>query len=116
MVGVAPRGKNIYLCTSANQQVPSGILFSNHGLPQTTDFAFVNGGYYTENGLKGILTKNTATGDVNGDGYVTSADITAIYDVLLGTDNQFEATADVNGDGYVTSADVTAVYDILLGN
>ena len=55
-------------------------------------------------------------GDVNGDGFVTSADVTAIYDVLLGTDNQFEATADVNGDGYVTSADVTAVYDILLGN
>ena len=56
------------------------------------------------------------TGDVNGDGFVTSADVTAIYDVLLGTDNQFESTADVNNDGYVTSADVTAVYDILLGN
>ena len=55
-------------------------------------------------------------GDVNGDGFVTSADVTAIYDVLLGTDMTFEATADVNGDGYVTSADVTAVYDILLGN
>ena len=55
-------------------------------------------------------------GDVNGDGYVTSADVTAIYDVLLGTDMTFEAAADVNGDGYVTSADVTAVYDILLGN
>ena len=54
-------------------------------------------------------------GDVNGDGFVTSADVTAIYDVLLGTDMTFEATADVNGDGYVTSADVTAVYDILLG-
>ena len=55
-------------------------------------------------------------GDVNCDGYVTSADVTAIYDVLLGIDNTFQATADVNGDGYVTSADVTAVYDILLGN
>ena len=56
------------------------------------------------------------TGDVNGDGYVTSADVTAIYDVMLGTDDTFQSTADVNGDGYVTSADVTAVYDILLGN
>ena len=55
-------------------------------------------------------------GDVNGDGFVTSADVTAIYDVLLGTDLTFQATADVNGDGYVTSADVTAIYDILLGN
>ena len=55
-------------------------------------------------------------GDVNGDGFVTSADVTAIYDVLLGTDMTFEATADVNGDGFVSSADVTAVYDVLLGN
>jgi hypothetical protein len=54
-------------------------------------------------------------GDVNGDGYVTSADVTAVYDVILGVDNQFEATADVNGDGYVTSADVTAIYDVILG-
>ena len=55
-------------------------------------------------------------GDVNGDGFVTSADVTAVYDVMLGTDNQFASTADVNGDGYVTSADVTAIYDIMLGN
>ena len=55
-------------------------------------------------------------GDVNGDGFVTSADVTSIYDILLGINNTFATTADVNGDGYVTSADVTAVYDILLGN
>ena len=55
-------------------------------------------------------------GDVNGDGYVTSADVTAVYDVMLGTDLTFQSTADVNGDGYVTSADVTMVYDIMLGN
>ena len=55
-------------------------------------------------------------GDVNGDGFVTSADVTAVYDVMLGTDLTFQATADVNGDGYVTSADVTMVYDIMLGN
>ena len=54
-------------------------------------------------------------GDVNGDGYVTSADVTAVYDVMLGTDLTFQSTADVNGDGYVTSADVTMVYDIMLG-
>ena len=58
----------------------------------------------------------TVPGDVNGDGYVTSADVTAIYDILLGINNTFQSTADVNGDCYVTSADVTFVYDILLGN
>ncbi|MBR5640067.1 MAG: RagB/SusD family nutrient uptake outer membrane protein [Muribaculaceae bacterium] len=54
--------------------------------------------------------------DVNGDGYVTSADVTAIYDVLLGEDNVlYIYTADVNGDGAVTAADITEVYDVLLG-
>ena len=55
-------------------------------------------------------------GDVNCDGHVTAADITAIYDYLLNGDQTYITTIDVNGDGNVTSADITAVYDILLGN
>ena len=56
-------------------------------------------------------------GDVNGDGVVTSIDITAIYNYLLNGDETFPLyRLDVNGDGYVTSVDVTAVYDVLLGN
>ncbi len=54
-------------------------------------------------------------GDVNGDGVVTAADVTALYDSMLGNvpgGDQF----DVNGDGVVTAADVTALYDYLLGN
>ena len=54
-------------------------------------------------------------GDVNGDGFVTSADVTAIYDVLLGIDYTYEANADVNNDNAVTSADVTEVYGVILG-
>ena len=53
--------------------------------------------------------------DVNGDGYITSADVTVVYDILLGVSNTFESTADVNGDGYITSADVTSLFGILLG-
>ena len=56
------------------------------------------------------------TGDTNQDGFVTSADVTAIYDILLGVNNTYVDACDVNGDGYITSADVTAIYDILLGN
>ncbi len=55
-------------------------------------------------------------GDVNGDGNITAADVTAVYDVLLGNNSEFEANADVNGDGSVTASDVTFIYDILLGN
>ena len=57
--------------------------------------------------------KNPVVGDVNEDGEVTSADITALYDMLLS--NIFFDAGDVDGDGSVTSADITAVYNILLG-
>ena len=59
--------------------------------------------------------KNPVEGDVNDDGVVTSADITALYNYLLDSDYQYYETSDVDGDGEVTSADITAVYNILLG-
>lgn len=52
--------------------------------------------------------------DVNCDGAITSADVTALYDNMLNNDQTFIATADVNGDGAITSADVTAIYEVLL--
>ena len=57
---------------------------------------------------------NALIGDVNGDGTVTAADITALYDYLLNGDTSSLLNGDVNGDGDITSADVTSVYDILL--
>ncbi|MBP5687895.1 MAG: phosphodiester glycosidase family protein [Muribaculaceae bacterium] len=55
------------------------------------------------------------TGDVNGDGTVTAADITSLYDFLLNGDTSQLLNGDVNGDGDITAADITSVYDILLG-
>lgn len=61
--------------------------------------------------------KYPVEGDVNDDGFLTSADITAIYSYLLDSDEaDYYENIDVDGDGEVTSADVTAVYNILLGN
>ena len=54
-------------------------------------------------------------GDVNNDGVVTSADITALYDILLGVSLSNIQRADANRDNAITSADVTRVYDLLLG-
>ncbi len=54
-------------------------------------------------------------GDVNNDGAVTSADVTAIYDFLLNSDTSSIISGDVNNDGNITAADVTAIYNILLG-
>lgn len=55
-------------------------------------------------------------GDVNGDGNVTAADVTALYDFMLNNDNSHIVNGDQTGDGQITAADVTAVYTILLSN
>lgn len=117
VAGVAPSGKNIYRWTTSNQAEPTGIIFSNYGWPQTSDMVFVNGGYYNESGLLGVLEAKpvAADGDVNGDGEVTAADVTALYDYLLNNDTSNLQNGDQNGDGEITAADVTAVYNILLG-
>ena len=53
--------------------------------------------------------------DVDGDGHVTSADVTLIYNFLLGYSSKKTTSYDVNGDGEVTSADITAIYNVILG-
>ena len=58
-------------------------------------------------------------GDVNLDGNITSADVTALYNYLLygdyGDSNHI-ATSDTNGDGIITIADITTLYNRILGN
>ena len=99
---------------------PTGIIFNN-GSTQTKDLEYVAGGVYN---LAGKLlytvpaggSNTPVAGDVNGDGNVTAADITALYDVLLNNDYTNAVNFDQNGDGNVTAADVTAVYDVMLGS
>lgn len=61
-------------------------------------------------------TKASVEGDVNGDGKVTSVDITALYNYLLDGDDSALVNGDQDGDGKITSVDVTVIYNILLGN
>lgn len=67
-----------------------------------------------DNLLKG--QKSWVYGDVNGDGVVTAADITELYNFLLNNDDSHIVNGDMNGDGNITAADITAVYDVLLGS
>ena len=54
--------------------------------------------------------------DVNGDGAVTSADITTIYSILLfGEQVNYGEHLDPNFDGYINSADISSIYDVILG-
>jgi formylglycine-generating enzyme required for sulfatase activity len=63
-----------------------------------------------------VAVNASVYGDVNGDGAVTVADATAIYNYLLSEDDTFLATCDVDGDGFVTVADITIIYNVILGS
>lgn len=55
-------------------------------------------------------------GDVDGDGHVSSVDVTALYNFLLNGDTSSLVNGDQDGDGHVSSVDITFVYNILLGS
>ncbi len=59
--------------------------------------------------------QGAVAGDVNGDGDVTAADITALYTFLLTGDDSEIVNGDQDADGDITTHDVTTVYSILLG-
>ena len=121
-------GSSGYYCSAQSQVVN---LAANS--TQNVEFAFTNLDYnetyfvifYYYNNGELVRINSTASrkvespydvNDVNQDGSVTAADITAIYDVLLGNGNRYLPYSDVNGDGSVTAADITAIYNTILGN
>ena len=69
-----------------------------------------------------IEAETTLAGDVNSDGYITIADVTALVNIILGKateennpDNYDFKAANVNDDDDITIADVTALVNIILG-
>ena len=111
--------------------LPAGEIKVNNKLmvDGTTYYARARASYNTESGaantaygdvISFVYNSGTAPevipGDVNGDGIVTAADVTTIYNYLLNNDTTNLVNGDQNGDGNVTAADVTAIYNILLGN
>ena len=81
--------------------------------PETFDRGVADGQAALESLLAGDGEKK---GDVNGDGAVNVADISAIIDVMAGTNVSGSAAADVNGDGAVNVADISAVISIMAGD
>ena len=75
-----------------------------------SDPIYVDDVHYYYNESSGI------TGDVNGDGSVNAADVTALYNYILNGDETYLSTSDVNNDDAINAGDVTAVYNIILGN
>lgn len=89
--------------------------------PETTYIYDVMAFYGTEpsswSNLIEVITHDGGApiaGDVNGDGEVTSADITALYSFLLTGDDSSIVNGDQDGDGEITASDVTTVYSVIL--
>lgn len=59
-----------------------------------------------------------ASGDVNGDGYITADDAAAAYAASMSSEGLTEeqlTAADVNGDGYITADDAAKIYEMSKG-
>ncbi len=120
---VLPDGSKVDLQTVAitNAFVNNKISLNDETLKQArfarigfrVDFAFPALNHYVI--LDNIkIEDNAIYGDVNGDGQVTSIDVTALYNYLLNNDMSSIVNGDVDNDGYITSGDISSVYNILL--
>lgn len=57
-----------------------------------------------------------AIGDANGDGRASIADVSAVFNHILGFDNEYVnlSAADATGDGKITMSDVTEIFNIII--
>ena len=76
------------------------------------DYAHIDGG--TSN--PGYFTAKSAAqrGDINGDGLVNVADVTALIQIILNSTPVNQSITDLNNDNNVNVADVTALIQIIL--
>ena len=63
LIGTAPNGNKVFKWTwdgkkqkGSSATKPAMIIFNNEGQPQTADLAFTQAGYYTQDGLFGVVT------------------------------------------------------------
>ncbi len=104
-VGVAANGNIVYrwVYNGDLTEMPANVIFSDNGnqSTQTSDFVFVNGGYYNAGGLVGVVKSNVMSladivskGEVGKD-YVIANDLTGIW---MNNQDQWLWVKDNNGD------------------
>ena len=93
----------------------SALSFGRHTISWVIGDSQATWGFFT--GDANTMEFYNSRGDVNMDGNITIADVTALIDYLLdGDDSVIDlAAADTNLEGNVTIADVTTLIDYLLG-
>ena len=115
-VGVAPNGNLVYRWVYKGDLTaePSNLIFSDNGnqTTQTTDFAFVNGGYYNATGLVGVVNNHVmALSDIVSKGevgkeYVVANDLTGVW---LNDQNEWLWAKDDNGDAVSPSCNTQSL-------
>ncbi len=109
-----------YLNVGSDHNGYKGLNLVNCYVTSPANGVVSNYGYITVNGVEWQghveIKRSAIAGDVNGDGHVSSVDVTALYNYLLNNDSSDIVNGDQDGDGHISSVDVTVVYNILLGN
>lgn len=58
----------------------------------------------------------TTLGDINGDGFIDSSDVSALLEIVLsGITGEINLAADINNSGTIDSTDVSALLELVLG-
>ena len=68
------------------------------------------------NGSAWVELTASQRGDINGDGLVNVADVTALIQIVLNSTPVDLSVADLSGDGQVNVADVTTLIQLVLNN
>ena len=109
-----------YLSVGSDHNGYKGLNLVNCYVASPANGVVSNYGYITVNGVEWQghveIKRSAIAGDVNGDGHISSVDVTALYNYLLNNDSSNIVNGDQDGDGHISSVDVTVVYNILLGN
>ena len=108
--------------SDSNSQTSGTFVLSATDLDATKVYKVETGtyrSYIAEIGFQTPLVKKVLIGDVNRDGFVNIADVTAMVDIILGKDNEEpyaydHVAADIDGDNDITITDVTALVNIIL--
>ena len=107
LVGTSPDGNAIYRWVSHETgQSPTSLIFSDGGANATSQMTFVNGGYYTPDGLVGTVNSNVTSlagliksGDTSRE-FIISNDLTLVH----AADDQNVWVKDLDGDAIAPSA------------
>lgn len=97
--------------TFFTKETENRILYVPKGTKGTYE-SFPNWvGYFSD-----VVEMSGAAGDVNNDNVVNTGDVSAVYSVVLGSNNNYykHHMSDLNGDGVVNTGDVSTLYRFIL--